>query len=186
MKNTCGGVHLLNLPAKILQACNFTKNELLQTYLSRILARFMLLFIVFQNSNNICLSKHLLLVLVKTHALVYSISYKNAFHSYCSFLLILTLFIQNNHRLTECFSFLSQKTDFLQKYVIKTTTWISAIFFQCCFMSETQVLMSLQLFFFSLGIISWKGASLFNGGWKGERAESIDVLIFVLWQCFNR
>ena len=33
----------------------------------------------------------LLLVLVIAHTLVYSTSYKNAFHSYCSFLLILTL-----------------------------------------------------------------------------------------------
>ena len=38
---------------------------------------------------------------------------------------------------------------------------ISAIFFQCCFMSETQVFLIFVVFF--LGIISWKGASLFNG-----------------------
>ena len=35
-----------------------------------------------------------------------------------------------------------------------------ALFFQCCFMIETQVLMTDSFF---LGIISWKGASLFNG-----------------------
>ena len=42
---------------------------------------------------------------------------------------------------------------------------IYAIFFQCYFMIETQVLMTLSDFSdFFLGIISWKGASLFNGG----------------------
>ena len=41
LKNTCEGVNLLvKLPAVSLQACKFTKNELLQTYFSRILARF--------------------------------------------------------------------------------------------------------------------------------------------------
>ena len=41
LKNTCQGVHLLvKLPAISLQACKFTKNELLHTYFSRILARF--------------------------------------------------------------------------------------------------------------------------------------------------
>ena len=41
LKNTCEGVHLIvKLPAIILQACKFTKNELFQTYFSRILARF--------------------------------------------------------------------------------------------------------------------------------------------------
>ena len=40
LKNTCEGVYLiLKLPAKSLQACKFTKNEL-HTYFSRILARF--------------------------------------------------------------------------------------------------------------------------------------------------
>ena len=40
-KNTCEGVHLIvKLPAISLQASKFTKNELLQTYFSRILARF--------------------------------------------------------------------------------------------------------------------------------------------------
>ena len=40
-KNTCEGVHLIvKLPAISLQACKFTKNELLHTYFSRILARF--------------------------------------------------------------------------------------------------------------------------------------------------
>ena len=39
-KNTCEGVHLIiKLPAKSLQACEFTENEL-HTYFSRILARF--------------------------------------------------------------------------------------------------------------------------------------------------
>ena len=47
LKNTCEGVRLLKLLAISLQACNFTKNELLHTYFSRILARFKLLFIVF-------------------------------------------------------------------------------------------------------------------------------------------
>ena len=38
-KNTYEGVHLLvKLPAKSLQACEFTKNEVLHTYFSRILA----------------------------------------------------------------------------------------------------------------------------------------------------
>ena len=43
------------------------------------------------------------LVIAITHTLVYSISKENAFHSYCSFLLILTILIQPylNHRLTE-------------------------------------------------------------------------------------
>ena len=40
-KNTCEGVHLIvKLPAISLQACKFTKNELLHTYFWRILARF--------------------------------------------------------------------------------------------------------------------------------------------------
>ena len=40
-KNTCEGVHSIeHLPARNLQACKFTKNELLRTYFSRILARF--------------------------------------------------------------------------------------------------------------------------------------------------
>ena len=39
-KNTCEGVHLIvKLPAISLQASKFTKNELLHTYFSRILAR---------------------------------------------------------------------------------------------------------------------------------------------------
>ena len=39
-KNTCGGVHLIvKLPAISLQACKFTKNELLHTHFSRILTR---------------------------------------------------------------------------------------------------------------------------------------------------
>ena len=42
-KNTWEGVHLIvKLPAIILQACKFTKNELLHTHFSRILARFKL------------------------------------------------------------------------------------------------------------------------------------------------
>ena len=42
---------------------------------------------------------------------------------------------------------------------------ISAILFQC-FMIETQVLMTeSDLSGFFLGIISWKGLSLFSGGW---------------------
>ena len=41
LKNICEGVHLLvKLPAIGLQACKFTKNELLHTYFSRILGRF--------------------------------------------------------------------------------------------------------------------------------------------------
>ena len=45
--NTCEGVHLIvKLLAISLKACKFTKNVLLHT-LSRILARFKLLFIVF-------------------------------------------------------------------------------------------------------------------------------------------
>ena len=40
-KNTCEGVHfLVQLPAIGLQACKFTKTELLRTYFWRILARF--------------------------------------------------------------------------------------------------------------------------------------------------
>ena len=40
-KNTYEGVHLLvKLPAISLQACKFTKIELLDTYFSKILARF--------------------------------------------------------------------------------------------------------------------------------------------------
>ena len=40
-KNTCEGVHLIvKLPAIRLQAYKFTKNELLHTYFSQILARF--------------------------------------------------------------------------------------------------------------------------------------------------
>ena len=38
----------------------------------------------------------------------------------------------------------------------------STFFFQCCFMSEKQILMSFRFFFF-LGIISQKGDLLFNG-----------------------
>ena len=41
LKNICEGIHMLvKLPAISLQACKFTKNELLHTYFSRILARF--------------------------------------------------------------------------------------------------------------------------------------------------
>ena len=41
LKNTCEGVHLLvKLPAISLESCKFTKTVLLQTYFSRILARF--------------------------------------------------------------------------------------------------------------------------------------------------
>ena len=40
-KNTCEGVHLIiNLLALSLQACKFTKNDLLHIYFSRILVRF--------------------------------------------------------------------------------------------------------------------------------------------------
>ena len=40
-KNTCEGVHLIvKLPAISLQACKFTKNELLHIHFSKILARF--------------------------------------------------------------------------------------------------------------------------------------------------
>ena len=40
LKNTCEGVHLIvKLPAISLQSCKFTKNKL-NTYFSRILARF--------------------------------------------------------------------------------------------------------------------------------------------------
>ena len=40
-KNTCERVHLIvKLQAISLKACRFTKNELLHTYFSRILARF--------------------------------------------------------------------------------------------------------------------------------------------------
>ena len=41
LKNTCEGVHsIVKLLAVSLQASKFTKNELLHTYFSRILARF--------------------------------------------------------------------------------------------------------------------------------------------------
>ena len=112
---------MLKLLAVSLESCNFTKNELLHTYFLRILARFKLLFIVYRIPGTFIFPSTfhllLLLVLVITHTLVYAISYKNAFHSYCSFLLIFTLFIQPclifiqpffiyttylyNHRLTE-------------------------------------------------------------------------------------
>ena len=40
LKNICEGVHMLvKLPAISLQACKFTKNELLHIYFSRILAK---------------------------------------------------------------------------------------------------------------------------------------------------
>ena len=40
-KNTCEGVHLIvKLPTISLQASKFTKNELLRTYFSRVLATF--------------------------------------------------------------------------------------------------------------------------------------------------
>ena len=40
-KNICEGVRLLvKLPALSMEACKFTKNELLHTYFSRVLARF--------------------------------------------------------------------------------------------------------------------------------------------------
>ena len=64
----------------------------------------------------------LLLALVITHTLVYSISYENAFHSYCSFLLILALFMQPCPRLTELNVSLFYLIDFCQKYLMKTTT----------------------------------------------------------------
>ena len=41
LKNTCGGVHfIVKLLAISLQACKFTKNELLHSYFLKILARF--------------------------------------------------------------------------------------------------------------------------------------------------
>ena len=41
LKNTCEGAHLIvNLPAVSMQACKFTKTELLHAYFSIILARF--------------------------------------------------------------------------------------------------------------------------------------------------
>ena len=47
-KNTCEGVHLIvKLPAIRLQACKFTKNELLHTYFSQILARFYVIIMLF-------------------------------------------------------------------------------------------------------------------------------------------
>ena len=53
------------------------------------------------------------------HTLVYSISYKNAFHSYCSHSYSFLPNLYNlGHRSTE----LTHKTDFLQKYAMKTTT----------------------------------------------------------------
>ena len=40
-KNNCEGVHMIvKLPTISLQACKFTKTELLHTYFGRILARF--------------------------------------------------------------------------------------------------------------------------------------------------
>ena len=55
------------------------------------------------------------LVLVITHTLVYSISKKNAFHSYCSFLLILTFFMQPylSHRLTKLMFLFFNQSKFL-------------------------------------------------------------------------
>ena len=59
---------------------------------------------------------------------------------------------------------------------------IPAILFKCCFISETQVLMTVSKFFVSfLEIISWKGALLSNGGnaamfsdnFRGNRSEVI-------------
>ena len=45
-KNTCEGVHLkVKLLAVSLQASKFTKNELLQTYFLRILARFLVIML---------------------------------------------------------------------------------------------------------------------------------------------
>ena len=50
---------------------------------------------------------------------------------------------------------------------------ISAIFFQCCFMIETQVFMTVSIFQgFFLGIISWNGASLFNGRFVSQMGAS--------------
>ena len=100
MKNTCEGVHLLKLPTISLQACKFTKNELLHTYVSRILtfSSYYLLYsriprtFIFQSTFQLLL----LLVIAITKKIVYSISYKNAFHSYSSFLLILTLIMGNS------------------------------------------------------------------------------------------
>ena len=51
---------------------------------------------------------------------------------------------------------------------------ISAIFFQCCFMSETQALMTVSDFWvFFLGIIFWKGALFFNEGAPHEGASAL-------------
>ena len=59
---------------------------------------------------------------------------------------------------------------FSYKIVEFTFCGISAIFFQCYFMSETQVVMTVSIFFVVfLGIISWRdftfqqGASLLSG-----------------------
>ena len=67
------------------------------------------------------------------------------------------------YSLTNYFTF---HTKFWMLQMIKSDSCgISAIFFQCCFMIETQVLMTVSNFFgFFLGIISRKGASLFKGG----------------------
>ena len=59
---------------------------------------------------------------------------------------------------------------------------IPTIFSQCCFMSETQVLMTVSNFFVSfLEIVTWKGALLSSGGnaamlsdnFRGNRSEVI-------------
>ena len=43
-KNTCEGVHLIvKLPAISLQACKFTKNELIHTCFSKILGRLLVI-----------------------------------------------------------------------------------------------------------------------------------------------
>ena len=65
--------------------------------------------------------------------------------------------------LTNCFTFLTK--GWMPQVRKSCSCGISAIFFQCFFMVETQVLMTVSDFSgFFLGIIYWKGDSLFNGG----------------------
>ena len=65
--------------------------------------------------------------------------------------------------LTNCFTFLTK--GWMPQVRKSCSCGISAIFFQCFFMVETQVLMTVSDFSgFFLGIIYWNGDSLFNGG----------------------
>ena len=112
LKDACEGVHLLiKLLAICLEACKFSKNEL-QTYFSRILARFLVLefqeHLFLKAPFNVSFCYY---ILVRTHILLYIQSPRKmlfvlTIHSY-SFLPFLYNISCDRLAELKCFSFLS-------------------------------------------------------------------------------